>query len=227
MDFTNDVDVSLVDSMGTDLHIVNAARASTRGWQTRHVIEDTAKDRGLINFLMREKHGTPFEHGAMTFMVRAPLFVWREHHRHRIGFSYNEESGRYKVLDPVFYMPAMARIQVGKPGAYTIENTPDPAMNVGMINGIQDSTRQSYEMYLTLLDMGVAREVARMVLPLNIMSTCFVTCNPRSLMNFMQLRLAENAQYEIRMIAEKYRTLFETLFPWTYGAWVANERVAP
>ena len=127
--FRSDMDVELVDSMGSDLSVAQAAWVSTQG----AAVEDfaagnTERAEGLIRFLMRGRHGTPFEHNSLTFLVRAPIFVWREHHRHRIGFSYNEESGRYSQLKPEFYVPADDRgmKQVGKPGAY--KYVPDEAM---------------------------------------------------------------------------------------------------
>ena len=96
----NDFDVELVDSMGSDELICRAARVSTLGAASI----DTSESAGLIGFLMGNRHGSPFEHNAMMLRVTAPIFVWREFMRHRIGFSYNEESGRYKVLDGVFYV---------------------------------------------------------------------------------------------------------------------------
>ena len=123
IEFRSDVDVELVKSSASDSDVVFAARVSTQGERTRETKEDTESALfGLINFLMRERHGSPFEHSVMTFYVRAPIFVWREHMRHRMA-SYNEESGRYRVLNPVFYVPNDERklVQIGKAGAYTFE----------------------------------------------------------------------------------------------------------
>lgn len=118
--FRSDMTVTLVNSVGKDSSVVNAARVSTAGVE---ILKDAdpVSDERLINYLVRERHGSPFEHNMMTFFVEAPIFVWREHMRHRIGFSYNEESGRYKTLDPVFYVPDRNRplLQVGKIGAYS------------------------------------------------------------------------------------------------------------
>ncbi len=110
--------VQLIDTMGTDLDIARAAWVSTKGERAEDEA-DPEKVAGLINYLMRDRHGSPFEQASMKFLVKAPLFVWREHHRHRVA-SYNEESGRYKQLAPEFYIPARGRnlTQVGKPGAY-------------------------------------------------------------------------------------------------------------
>ena len=109
--------LALDGAFATDLAVVNAARVSF------NVASDemTERDEGLIRFLMRERHGTPFEHGYFRFLVKAPIFVVREHHRHRAGHSYNEWSGRYSKLEAEFYVPDYVRTQVGKPGAYSFE----------------------------------------------------------------------------------------------------------
>ena len=124
--------VELVRSSAHDSDVIFAARVSTMGEQTlddaASGVEAGSKDKGLINFLMRDRHGSPFEHNSMTFYVQAPLFVFREFMRHRIA-SYNEESGRYREMRPVFYVPGADRslVQVGKPGAYDfIPGDPGP-----------------------------------------------------------------------------------------------------
>ena len=128
IEFRSDVTVELVRSSAQDADVLFAARVSTQGEQTLEsakVIdaEIEKRDKGLINYLMRDRHGSPFEHNSMTFYVQAPIFVFREFMRHRIA-SYNEESGRYRELRPVFYVPGPERklIQVGKPGAYEFED---------------------------------------------------------------------------------------------------------
>lgn len=227
---TSKVDVSLVKFSGRDLDIIKAAQVSTQGAESLTGGTST----GLIDYLMRNRHGSPFEHGLMTFVVTAPIFVWREHHRHRVGFSYNEESARYRELEPVFYVPEKAREQVGKPGHYLITDTDDEDQNAAMRDSIKHASTEGYKEYRHMLDMGIAREVARMVLPVNIMSTCFVTCNPRSLMNFLSLRVdsadsqfVSKPQREIQMVAEQYENHFSRLYPITWQAFVKNGRVAP
>lgn len=226
--FTNEVEVTLMDYMGSDQSIVTAARVSTMGSEA----SAPEKLEGLIGYLMRNRHGSPFEHGCMTFRVKAPIFVWREHHRHRIGFSYNEESGRYKELEPLFYMPAIARTQQGKAGHYDIAE--DSELDAYMKAHIERSAKLTYQSYTKMLHHGIAREVARMCLPVNIMSTCFVTCNPRSLMNFLSLRVdspqsmyPSKPQREIEMVAEQYEMHMSRLFPLTYQAFLNAGRVAP
>ena len=122
--FRDDVTVELVKSSASDADVIWAARVSTAGEQSLDEIgEDPARSAGLINYLARERHGSPFEHTSMTFFISAPIFVFREFMRHRIA-SYNEESGRYRELNPVFYIPSKERklVQVGKTGAYTFED---------------------------------------------------------------------------------------------------------
>ena len=112
--FRSDVTVELVRSNASDQDVLFAARVSTQGEQSLEAAtankdaEADSRDRGLINYLMRDRHGSPFEHNSMTFYVQAPIFVFREFMRHRIA-SYNEESGRYKELSPVFYIPGPDR----------------------------------------------------------------------------------------------------------------------
>lgn len=221
--------VKLINSMASDEAVTMSARVSTGASN-----ENTAKDAGLINYLMRERHGSPFEHNAFTFYVEAPIFVFREFQRHRIA-SYNEESGRYKELDPVFYYPAPERklIQIGKTGAYEfIEGSNE--QHIVVKSELYGQSRQAYESYKKMLDEGIAREVARMCLPLNIYSSMYVTINARSLMNFLSLRTMRDGtqfpsypQREIEMVAEQMEEHFAKLMPQTYEAFNKNGRVAP
>jgi thymidylate synthase (FAD) len=239
--FRSDVTVELVRSNASDSDVLFAARVSTQGEQTLEAAaaqtdaaEDEKRSKGLINYLMRDRHGSPFEHNSMTFYVQAPIFVFREFMRHRIA-SYNEESGRYKELNPVFYVPGADRnlLQVGKAGHY--EFLPGSAEQVALVE--QESRTASihaYESYKRMLEAGVAREVARIVLPLNIYSSMYVTMNARALMNFLSLRTKREGthfpsfpQREIEMCAEKMEDEWAKLMPYTYDAFNANGRVAP
>jgi len=232
--FRSDVVVELVKHSASDADIGFAARVSTQGERSQEVEEEDPKLGGLINFLMRERHGSPFEHSVFTFYVKAPIFVWREHMRHRMA-SYNEESGRYRVLEPEFYVPAKDRklVQVGKPGAYVFEpGTEDQYILAG--RQITRSCEEAYERYEIMLKEGIAREVARAVLPVNIYSSAYVTMNARALMNFLSLRRAVEGSFfpsypqrEIEMVAEKYEEIFEGLMPLTHRSFVDNGRVAP
>ncbi|PPS89469.1 FAD-dependent thymidylate synthase [Streptomyces sp. MH60] len=230
----NDVTVELVKHDAADSDVATAARVSTVG-ESHERIVDLAKDSGLINYLMRDRHGSPFEHNSMTFFVSAPIFVFREMMRHRVGWSYNEESGRYKELEPVFYVPASDRklVQQGRPGKYEFVEGTDEQMNLTR-NLLARSALESYEVYQTLLEQGIAREVARTVLPLNIYSSLYATCNARSLMHFLGLRTTHPdakvpsfPQREIEMVGEKMEAEWARLMPLTYAAFNANGRVAP
>jgi len=232
--FKSDVDVRLIDSMGNDDSVIRSMLVSTMGELSLEEASEKSK-RGRINFLMANRHGTPFEHNAMTFYISAPIFVFREFHRHRIGWSYNEESGRYKQLDPVFYIPAEDRAitQVGKPGHYQFI-AGSVSQKYSVIFGHRSVAVYSYRNYEMLLEAGIAKEVARMTLPLNIFSSMYATCNARSLMAFLSLRTKHEdskfpsyPQREIEMVAEKMEAEFARLFPITYEAYVQNGRVAP
>jgi thymidylate synthase (FAD) len=242
IEFRSDMTVELVRSSAHDSDVLFAARVSTQGEQTleqsrldgTETEADTARDRGLINYLMRDRHGSPFEHNSMTFYVQAPIFVFREFMRHRIA-SYNEESGRYRELRPVFYVPDAERrlVQTGKPGAY--EFAPGSAEQSALVEQqTKTSSRLAFEAYQRMLEAGVAREVARIVLPLNIYSSMYVTMNARSLMNFLSLRTRHPEshfpsfpQREIEMCAEQMEELWARLMPLTHAAFEANGRVAP
>lgn len=228
--YINTMLVYLVRSSADDTHVTDAARVSTLG-----SVVSPSSDEGLIGHLMRNRHGSPFEHTSMTFLVSAPIFVWREHMRHRAGFSYNEESGRYRHLDPVFYLPSRDRdlVQVGKAGAYTFKPGTGE-QHEALEYSFEESCLVSYSHYLEMLEYGIAREVARMVLPLNIYSSAYVTMNARALMNFLSLRVQDDnatfpsyPQREIEMLAEQYEAHFAGLMPLTHAAFIANGRVAP
>ncbi|MGH3313997.1 MAG: FAD-dependent thymidylate synthase [Streptomyces sp.] len=236
LSFRGDMTVELVKHSAADTDVVWAARVSTAGEQSLEELDkDPERSKGLINFLMRDRHGSPFEHNSMTFFISAPLFVFREFHRHRVGWSYNEESGRYRELQPVFYAPRADRklVQQGRPGKYEfVEGTAEQhELTVG---AMEDSCRQAYETYQRLLAAGVAREVARAVLPVGLYSSMYATCNARSLMHFLGLRTQHELaqvpsfpQREIEMVGELMEEQWAKLMPLTYAAFNANGRVAP
>ena len=235
IEFRSEMTVELVRAAARDADVLFSARVSTAGEQSLEEIDgDPSRSTGLINYLMRDRHGTPFEHSSMTFYVRAPIFVFREFMRHRIA-SYNEESGRYRELRPVFYVPGPERrlVQVGKAGHYTFE--PGTVEQHALVDSeIRSSCARSYESYQRMLAAGVAREVARAVLPVTIYSSMYVTMNARSLMNFLSLRTKREdsrfpsyPQREIEMVAEKMEALWIELMPLTHAAFELNGRVAP
>ena len=233
--FRDDVSVELVKSSASDADVVWAARVSTAGDKSlEDVGADASKSEGLINYLARERHGSPFEHTSMTFFISASIFVFREFMRHRIA-SYNEESGRYRELKPVFYVPSKARklVQIGKAGSYTfVDGTADQYEIT--VSAIKETCILAYDNYQKMLAAGVAREVARAVLPVTLYSSMYVTMNARALMNFLSLRTAREGshfpsypQREIEMVAEKMEAEFAKLMPITYGAFEKSGRIAP
>jgi thymidylate synthase (FAD) len=233
--FRDDMSVELVKSSASDADVIWAARVSTAGDKSLEDIgADATKSEGLINYLARERHGSPFEHTSMTFFVSAPIFVFREFMRHRIA-SYNEESGRYRELKPVFYIPSKDRklVQIGKAGAYTFVEGTTEQFDI-TVRAIKETCKLAHANYQKMLAAGVAREVARAVLPVTLYSSMYVTMNARALMNFLSLRTAREGshfpsypQREIEMVAEKMEEHFAKLMPITYGAFQKSGRIAP
>ncbi|MEU8341449.1 thymidylate synthase (FAD) [Actinomadura meyerae] len=235
IEFRSDVVVELIKAAASDADVLWAARVSTKGENSLAEVDaDPERSKGLINFLMRDRHGTPFEHSSMTFYVKAPIFVFREQMRHRT-FSFNEESGRYRRLEPVFYVPGPDRrlVQEGKPGKYVfVDGSPEQHKLVTEVT--KESYRQAYRAYTEMLEAGIAREVARSVLPVGLYSSMYVTCNARALMNFLSLRVKrEDAKFpsfpqrEIEMVAEQMEAEWAKLMPLTHAAFEANGRVCP
>lgn len=263
MRFISDITVSLIDKMGNDARLASAAWVSTSAEEgTKRAQEKPEEVAGVINYLIKHRHGTPFEHSTLQLFVHAPIFVWREWHRHRIGFSYNEESGRYKQLDPVFYIPSRNRPMMkvdgwkpGRPKFTTIEQyiTEDEANTIAsvlplsqiikerteehyltLIQQLRESYELGYKNYEKNLSLNIDPGLARDCLPVGIYSSCWVTCNPRSLMHFLSLRTHDEKAkfvsyplYEIEEAAYKVEAIFAEAFPITYKAFCDNGRVAP
>jgi thymidylate synthase (FAD) len=234
--FRDRIGVELVKHNAADSDVLWAARVSTAGEQSLdELTKDPERSKGLINYLMRDRHGSPFEHNSMTFLVSAPIFVFREFMRHRVGWSYNEESGRYRELQPVFYVPAEDRklVQRGRPGKYEfVEGS--PGQHKAAREAMEASYLQAYEAYQRMLAEGIAREVARAVLPVGLFSSMYATCNARSLMHFLGLRTQHELaavpsfpQREIEMVAERMEEEWAKLMPLTHAAFNANGRQAP
>ena len=218
--------VRLDGYMADDVSVVNAARVSfARNDVDKEELTDA--DKGLINFLMRERHGTPFEHNSFRFHVKCPVFVAREWFRHRIG-SFNEFSARYSEVPNEFFMPSMntIRTQKGKPGAYHFEQAPmDVAMKA--YGTIEMAYESAYESYAAMIKDGVAKELARIVLPVGMYTQFYWTVNARSIMNFCSLRSAETAQREIREYSIAVEEIFSNIMPVTADSWIANNRITP
>lgn len=233
--FREDVVARNIDNMGGDESVIQAMLVSS---DKDHLLEEMMnipKTEGRINFLMSKRHGTPFEHNALQFYVEAPIFVFREWHRHRIGWSYNEQSGRYSELPPMFYIPPINRpiVQVGKPGAYHYEPG-EPEDYWWLVEDMKEQAHRQYHSYQQRLNRNIAKEVARMSLGVNIYSKMYATCNARSLMAFLSLRTNEptakfpsTPMWEIEAAARMAEDAFKSLFPMTYSAFVKHGRVCP
>lgn len=234
--------VRLKAALSSDTDVIEAMLVSTHGGETEAFVADLIEKGGpdalggRINWLMKDRHGSPFEQTHFKFFVDAPIAVFREHHRHRIGWSYNEVSGRYRVLEPRFYIPPVERplVQVGKAGSYTFEPG-TPEQYDFMQRKLLTSFKQSYEHYQHLLDGGIAKEVARGVLPVYLMTSMYAACNARSMMAFLSLRTYEpeahfvsHPMWEIDMlVARLYEDVLKLHMPLTWAAFNQNGRVAP
>jgi thymidylate synthase (FAD) len=217
-------EVILIDSMAGDHKPIGAARVST-GKRPEDSLRGDASDKHLLETLMTGGHGSPFEHAVFQWYVKEPLFVIREHQRHRVA-SYNEQSGRYSKFKSEFYIPSQVRTQDPKNKQSSVRSD-DEELFREYEAAINASTEEAFERYEHLLSIGVAREMARMVLPLNLYSSFWWTVNSRSLMNFLMLRNAPSAQWEMVQYAKAFESDFARLMPWTYEAFVSNGRVAP
>jgi thymidylate synthase (FAD) len=206
--------VRLVDSTGGDLSIVRAARVSyDAAWRAG---EDEGSDARLINYLWKNGHTSPFEAVELQFEVRAPLFILRQWQRHRT-WSYNEVSARYRELPEEFYVPAPESI--GAQSAKNKQVRVDAKPNLAASLTIHLACQESFRVYRDLLDQGVPREIARIVLPTATYSHMFAKVNLRNLLHFLDLRLDPHAQPEIREYAEALAALAEPVAPIAMKAW--------
>lgn len=207
----------VIQSVGDDETIAKAARVSF----LKDQIDGLATD-GLVRFLMREKHMSPFEHNSITFRIEAPIFVWREFMRHRT-LSYNEQSGRYTEFKPEFYAINGERpvVQKGKTGDYSFEQ--DVELNALAYIQSERAYEWSWSIYCDLLRQGVAKEVARNVLPVATYSAAYVTGNLRNWLQFLELRTSDQAQHEIREVARNIEEAIAGLFPIAHSAWKENQ----
>ncbi|MFJ6787483.1 FAD-dependent thymidylate synthase [Streptomyces angustmyceticus] len=230
----SEITVELVDHSASDIGVVRAARVSTAGERAHREERGEGYMNGLIKYLMRSRHGSPFEHNYLTFLINAPIFTVRHLMRHRT-WSFNEESARYREIKPVFYVPDGDRLlrQEGKPGDYQYVpgGDGDHAMLTTSASRVYTA---AYEEYTALLQAGVARELARMVLPVSTYSAVYATCNARALMHFLGLRTnrddaayVSHPQREIEIVAEQMEHAFAALMPLTHGAFNEFGRVSP
>ena len=212
--------VRLVDSMGNDLSVVRAARVSyDAAWRAG---EDSGSDNRLINYLWKNKHTTPFESVTFTFEVKAPIFVFRQWHRHRT-FSYNELSARYRELPVEYYVPEAANIgtqSINNKQGRTVTDSEDliQARQQELI-GYKRFCNDAFKFYEYLLGNGWPRELARSVLPFSTYSHMFCTVNLLNLFKFLTLRCDDHAQYEIRVYADAMLELIREIVPVCVSAW--------
>lgn len=212
--------VRLVDAMGSDLSIVRAARVSYAAeWRSG---VDSGSDTRLIQYLMRNKHTSPFESVVLTFEVKAPIFVLRQWHRHRT-WSYNEVSARYSALPEEFYIPEHDQVtHQSKDNKQMREGGPIGAA-AEFMSALTDHSQRAFRQYRQALEDGVPRELARCFLPLNTYSHMFATVDLHNLFHFLRLRLHEHAQYEIRVYAQVMLELARAVVPVACAAFEASE----
>ena len=205
--------VHLVDSMGSDISIARAARVS-RGAEWR-AGEDLGSDTRLIHYLMAHHHTTPFEAVTFTFEVKAPIFVFRQWHRHRTQ-SYNEISARYTELPEEYYIPEPEHIGMQDPATKQARDMSNPeqlAYGKQYCKNLREHCARGFVDYQAALSYGVPRELARLFLSLNTYSRMFTTMNLHNLFHFLRLRLDKHAQYEIRVYAEEMLELIRKVVP--------------
>ncbi|MGQ9753081.1 MAG: FAD-dependent thymidylate synthase [Thermaceae bacterium] len=195
--------VRLVDGMGDDSSVVQAARVSYGEGTKTH-----REDRALIDYLMRHRHTSPFEMVVFKFHIKAPLFVARQWFRHRTA-SVNEISGRYSVLKDEFYEPPSWRYQDGENKQGSKGSFQDPEASALL----KEITAEAYGAYQTLLERGIAREMARMVLPLNLYTEFYWKQDLHNLFHFLKLRLDPSAQWEIRAYAQAIAEIVKAKVP--------------
>lgn len=220
--------VRLVDHMGNDLSVVRSARVSyDADWRPPEIDEVIGKDIKLIHYLMKNHHTSPFESVAFTFEVKAPIFVFRQWHRHRT-WAYNEVSARYTELDMGFYLPELAQIttqSVNNKQQRTKEQHPKAQW---IQTQMYKSITSSYRTYLRLLKKGTPRELARIVLPVAMYSKMFATVNLHNLLNnFTVLRDHDHAQHEVRVYAQAMKQLITPIVPITIEAFDASRNQSP
>jgi thymidylate synthase (FAD) len=211
--------VRLVDHMGTDLTVVNAARVS---FGKRKEAFD-AKDAELVEYLAAHEHTAPFRHAYLTFHVKAPIFVFRQWMKHRVASDFNEISGRYvEFREDAFYVPATFRQQakVNKQGS---EGEIPEAARAEAMEAYLEACRGSVAQYKRMIALGVCREQARCVLPLGLYSEVYWTASLQAVAHFLHLRLDDHAQWEIRQYAAAVRDLTQPLFPESLKALMAQE----
>ena len=213
IEFRSDMRVAYVDHMGNDKRIAQAARVSTGNDQSDRPHE------GLVRRLWQDQHTSTFEHNTLTVRVEVPIFVAREWMRHRTQ-AFNEISGRYSEMEPVFYVPGEDRplVQTGKAMDYRRE-AGSPILRAVTDRLMRIAGKGAWRLYEYMLRKGVAREVARNVLPVSLYTRFYATANLRNWLHFVELRTDETALWEIRQAALMVEGLISGLWPVAHGAY--------
>ena len=207
--------ISLVQCMGTDLTIVNAARVSFGVEKSE--LDD--RDKKLIKYLVSHKHTSTLEHNFATFIIEVPLFIRSQHHRHRT-WSYNEISRRYTDYDMKFYFPSSFRMQSKSNRQASIDDLVDPSIFTGFGGEgkaseiVREHCSDSLELYEKLIKGGVSREQARMILPQNLYTKYYASANLNNILKFIDLRLHEGAQWEIQQLARGMLEIIVNVWPY-------------
>jgi thymidylate synthase (FAD) len=218
--------VEYVQHMGDDITIVNSARVSFG----KHKESIDEKDKKLINYLVKHRHTSTFEHNVVTFRCKVPLFVRSQHHRHRT-WSYNEISRRYTSVDMSFYSPDKFRTQhKSNRQSSNLDQEIDPVLNSSYLqigyenasNAVKMHHSRSISLYNAMLDAGICREQARGVLPQNLYTEYYATCNLSNLIKFIDLRTHEGAQLEIQKLAEGMLAIAKNLWPIAINSYKVN-----
>jgi len=214
--------IRLIDHMGSDLSIARNARVSyDAAWRAG---EDKGSDARLIKYLYNNGHNTPFEAVTATFEVKAPIFVFRQWHRHRTQ-SYNEISARYKELPEEFYVPELDQITTQSADNKQMRTTEQNPKAQAIQDLIKAENAQSFRVYHSLIKAGCPRELARSVLPVGTYSHMFATANLHNWFRFLSERLHPHAQYEIRVYAEAILSELEKIAPVAVSAFKEKQNV--
>lgn len=236
VELSSEIQIKLMQHIGGDHMVASAAKVSTDPDSALQWALDEYKDNiaGLIGYLIKHRHGSPFEHGQLTFFADVPIFVWREWQRHRT-WSFNEESGRYKELRPKAWIPRPSRKMMPvanfKPARPRFTELPNLDYYNVVSSAFETVYQDAWDHYESLLRHDIAKEVARALLPVGWYSSGWATVNPRNLMNFLSLRTHDKEanfvsypQAEIEEAARQMEEIFTQHWPITHQKWVENGR---
>ncbi len=233
--FTSEITVEHIDHMGHDQRIVEAMLVSTKGLDAAEAASKSIE--GRIGYLMKERHGAPFEHGALTVRIHAPAVAWWEHVRHRAGWSYSIESARFRDMVPTFYIPPRERRAVRPMGFKSARpafaHATDDEYEM-MVDSLKRGYVASHAEYEYMLSLQIDRGLARDVLGFGLYFAGYCTCNPRSLMHLLELRTTEEQAkrpskplYEIEVVARRLEDIFAEQWPVTHRLWNEHGRMCP